>query len=81
MFDLPFNPCYSYQWRKDNVAVRNSREVAVDSKLGTITFTRIQMSDYGTYQCFASNEYGTALSSPIEVKEARKLILIISNLY
>nr|XP_022337546.1 neuroglian-like isoform X2 [Crassostrea virginica] len=61
----------TYQWRKDNVAVRNSREVAVDSKLGTITFTRIQMSDYGTYQCFASNEYGTALSSPIEVKEAR----------
>uniref|UniRef100_K1Q2R6 Neuroglian n=1 Tax=Magallana gigas TaxID=29159 RepID=K1Q2R6_MAGGI len=61
----------TYQWRKDDVAVRNSRQVAVDSKLGTIVFTRIDMSDYGTYQCFASNQYGTALSPPIEVHEAR----------
>lgn len=56
------------------MAVRNSRQVAVDSKLGTIVFTRIDMSDYGTYQCFASNQYGTALSPPIEVHEARKSI-------
>ncbi|XP_048727971.2 neuroglian-like isoform X3 [Ostrea edulis] len=61
----------TYQWRKDNVAVRNSRQVAVDAKLGTITFTRIEYEDYGTYQCFASNQYGTALSPPIKIKEAR----------
>jgi hypothetical protein len=52
--------------------VKNSREVAVDAKLGTITFTRIQYQDYGTYQCFASNQYGTALSPPMEIREARK---------
>lgn len=76
--NLPFTWFYSYQWRKDDVAVRNSRQVAVDSKLGTIVFTRIDMSDYGTYQCFASNQYGTALSPPIEVHEARKSINFVT---
>ncbi|XP_062591175.1 neuroglian-like isoform X1 [Saccostrea cucullata] len=60
----------TYQWRKDDVAVRNSREVAVDARLGTITFTRVEFTDYGKYQCFASNSYGTALSQPIQVKQA-----------
>lgn len=76
--NLPFTWFCSYQWRKDDVAVRNSRQVAVDSKLGTIVFTRIDMSDYGTYQCFASNQYGTALSPPIEVHEARKSINFVT---
>lgn len=79
--NLPSTWLCSYQWRKDDVAVRNSRQVAVDSKLGTIVFTRIEMSDYGTYQCFASNQYGTALSPPIEVHEARKLINLITFWY
>lgn len=76
--NLPITWFCSYQWRKDDVAVRNSRQVAVDSKLGTIVFTRIDMSDYGTYQCFASNQYGTALSPPIEVHEARKSINFVT---
>ena len=46
--------------------------VAVDKTAGTITFSGVDISDFGTYQCFASNEFGTALSNPFKVERAGK---------
>uniref|UniRef100_K1Q477 Neural cell adhesion molecule L1 n=1 Tax=Magallana gigas TaxID=29159 RepID=K1Q477_MAGGI len=33
----------------------------------------MQNEDYGTYQCFATNKYGSSISMPLKVKESRNL--------
>ncbi|KAK3087670.1 hypothetical protein FSP39_008976 [Pinctada imbricata] len=58
----------TYTWKKDGIKVENSQIVGVDSKTGEISFLKIELGDYGTYQCFASNNYGTALSKPFKVE-------------
>lgn len=60
-----------YEWKKDGVIVRNSQFVSVDESLGTLKFVQMENADYGTYQCFATNDYGTSLSKPFKVKESR----------
>lgn len=62
-----------YEWKKNGVVVQNSQFVAIDRSTGTLKFGRMQNEDYGTYQCFATNEYGTSLSKPFKVKESSKL--------
>ncbi|XP_061167029.1 neurofascin-like [Saccostrea echinata] len=59
-----------YEWKKDGVIVRNSKYVYVDKDTGTLKFNEMQGSDYGTYQCFAKNDFGISLSIPFEVKMA-----------
>ncbi|XP_061166760.1 contactin-4-like [Saccostrea echinata] len=57
-----------YEWKKDGVIVQNSKYVSVDKDTGTLKFNQMQGSDYGTYQCFAKNDFGTSLSEPFDVK-------------
>ena len=63
---------HRFIWKKNGVEVPNSQVVAVDKKTGTITFSGVDLSDFGTYQCFASNEFGTALSNPFKLERAGK---------
>uniref|UniRef100_K1PWF2 Contactin-6 n=1 Tax=Magallana gigas TaxID=29159 RepID=K1PWF2_MAGGI len=59
-----------YQWEKDGVVVQSSQYVSTDNLTGTLKFVKLQNRDYGTYQCFATNDNGTSLSKPFKVKEA-----------
>nr|XP_022339989.1 contactin-3-like isoform X2 [Crassostrea virginica]XP_022340078.1 contactin-3-like isoform X2 [Crassostrea virginica]XP_022340171.1 contactin-3-like isoform X2 [Crassostrea virginica] len=60
-----------YEWKKNGAVVRNSQYVTVDELTGNLKFTRMMNEDYGTYQCFATNDQGTSLSKPFKVKESR----------
>lgn len=57
-----------YEWKKDGAVVLNSKYVSVDKDTGTLKFNQMQAADYGTYQCFAKNDFGTSLSKPFKVK-------------
>lgn len=57
-------------WKKDGVVVQNTKFVAVDNSMGILKFAMMQNEDYGTYQCFAENDYGTSLSKPFKIMEA-----------
>lgn len=59
-----------YEWRKDGEVVKNSQFVLIDNSTGVLRFVKMQEKDYGTYQCFATNNYGTSVSKPFRVKEA-----------
>ncbi|XP_062576169.1 uncharacterized protein LOC134238056, partial [Saccostrea cucullata] len=58
-----------YEWRKDNITVQSSEFVSVNNSTGTLSFNKMRNSDYGTYQCLASNNAGTSISNPFEVKK------------
>nr|XP_034301542.1 contactin-3-like isoform X1 [Crassostrea gigas] len=60
-----------YKWNKDGNFVQNSQFVSLDNLSGTLKFVKMQNEDYGTYQCFATNDYGTSISKPFKVKESR----------
>jgi len=60
-----------YEWKKNGAVVRNSQYVTVDALTGNLKFNRMMNEDYGTYQCFATNDLGTSLSKPFKVKESR----------
>uniref|UniRef100_A0A8W8NE62 Ig-like domain-containing protein n=1 Tax=Magallana gigas TaxID=29159 RepID=A0A8W8NE62_MAGGI len=60
-----------YEWKRNGVVVPNSQFVSIDGLTGTLKFVKMQNEDYGTYQCFATNKYGTSLSKPFKVKESR----------
>ncbi|XP_055998427.1 contactin-3-like isoform X2 [Ostrea edulis] len=60
-----------YKWKKNGEDVQNSQYVSVDKSTGTLKFIQMQTSDYGTYQCFAKNDFGTSLSKPFKVEESR----------
>lgn len=64
-----------YEWNKDGNAVQNSQFVSIDKSTGTLKFIKMQNEDYGTYQCFATNKYGTSISVPLKVKESSKFLL------
>lgn len=59
-----------YEWNKDGNVVQNSQFVLTDNSSGTFKFIKMQNEDYGTYQCFATNDYGTSISMPFKVKES-----------
>ncbi|XP_065940116.1 neural cell adhesion molecule L1 isoform X2 [Magallana gigas] len=59
-----------YVWKKDGVVVENTQFIPVDNSTGILRFVKIQTEHYGTYQCFASNTYGTSLSTPFNLKES-----------
>lgn len=59
-----------YEWKKDGYVVLNSQFIAVDKSMGILKFLKMQNEDYGTYQCFATNDYGTSLSKPFKIMEA-----------
>lgn len=57
-------------WKKDRDVVQNTQFVTVDNSTGILKFHQMQNGDYGTYQCFATNDYGTSLSKPFKIMEA-----------
>ncbi|XP_062569429.1 neurofascin-like [Saccostrea cucullata] len=59
-----------YEWKKDGAVVQNSKYVSVDKDTGTLRFNQMRAIVYGTYQCFAKNDFGTSLSKPFKVKES-----------
>lgn len=50
--------------------MHNSQYVSVSKEEGTLKLFLLQSTDYGTYQCFASNDFGTSLSKPFKLKES-----------
>lgn len=65
-------------WKKDGVVVENTQFIPVDNSTGILRFVKIQTEHYGTYQCFASNTYGTSLSTPFNLKESSNLTYVVS---
>lgn len=61
-----------YEWKRNGVVVPNSQFIAIDRAIGTLKLVKMQNQDYGTYQCFAKNNFGTSLSKPFKVKESSK---------
>uniref|UniRef100_A0A8W8NA32 Ig-like domain-containing protein n=1 Tax=Magallana gigas TaxID=29159 RepID=A0A8W8NA32_MAGGI len=64
------NEPIQYEWEKDGAVLQNSQYVSIDNLTGTLKFVKMQNRNYGTYQCFATNDNGTSLSKPFKVKEA-----------
>lgn len=61
---------HRYEWNKDGNVVQNSQFVSTDNSSGTLKFIKMQNEDYGTYQCFAANDFGTSISMHFKVKES-----------
>ncbi|XP_036370266.1 hemicentin-1-like isoform X2 [Octopus sinensis] len=66
-------PQPTYTWKKDkqdfNVAGRRDHILTAPNE-GTLVFKRPKKKDAGTYQCFANNSYGVAMSGIVELRHA-----------
>ncbi|CAI9743334.1 hemicentin-1-like isoform X2 [Octopus vulgaris] len=66
-------PQPTYTWKKDkrdfNVAGSDDLISTVPNE-GTLVFERPKKKDAGTYQCFANNSYGVAMSGIVELRHA-----------
>ena len=51
---------------------QTSKIIRVDEKTGTILITELKDTDEGTYQCVATNKYGTSMSRIITLKKSTK---------
>ena len=60
-------PTPKYEWRKDGVKLQNSLQIKVDETTGKMSIIAAEIADYGSYQCFAVNELGTAVSAEFQV--------------
>jgi len=59
----PMSVYCSYQWYKNGRPLENQPNVIYPAE-GSVTINPLTVLDEGYYQCFASNMYGTAVSSP-----------------
>lgn len=64
------NPPPKYEWYKDGQVLQPSLQIGVNKDTGELTITKPMVADFGTYQCFASNSHGTAMSAPFKVERA-----------
>lgn len=65
------NPLVSYSWYRGAKQITSATDARYTITNGKLTFTNPQESeDAGTYQCHATNEYGTILSSPAQLSFA-----------
>ena len=68
----PNEQLYSYEWQKDGVVLENNKYISVNNKSGSLKISWMETDNYGTYQCFANNSFGTSVSYPFKVQEASK---------
>nr|XP_022337747.1 neural cell adhesion molecule L1-like isoform X1 [Crassostrea virginica] len=61
----------SYEWQKDGVVLENNKYISVNNTSGSLKISWMETDNYGTYQCFANNSFGTSVSYPFKVQEAR----------
>ncbi|XP_065315901.1 neuroglian-like [Gordionus sp. m RMFG-2023] len=64
----------TYYWKKNSLkydpSANDGRVIMVPGK-GTLTITRPIYDDEGLYQCFATNQFGTAVSNAVRLQHAR----------
>lgn len=51
--------------------------MSVNISTGTLKFVQMHDADYGTYQCFATNDHGTAISKPFNVNESSEYEFVV----
>ena len=64
--------CFRYSWRHNRVPLDFNRPNIKrgDSETGTLVIDPATSLDEGYYQCFAANQYGTALSEVAHLQRA-----------
>jgi len=72
---------FRYTWKKDNVLITMNEHITLLG--GDLTILNPSGNDAGMYQCFATNDFGTAASTRTKVKKVCKwgqsLPTIINN--
>ena len=61
-----------YEWRKDGVKLQNSLQIKMNETSGKMSIIAAELADYGSYQCFAVNELGTAVSAEFQINRGCK---------
>ena len=61
-----------YEWRKDGVKLQNSLQIRVNETSGKMSIIGAELRDFGSYQCFAYNELGTAVSAEFQINRGCK---------
>ncbi|XP_076082728.1 neuroglian-like [Mytilus galloprovincialis] len=64
------NPAPTYEWRKDGKVFSDSLQISSDKMTGELKITKPAIQDFGSFQCFASNSHGSAMSAPFKVERA-----------
>lgn len=61
---------YRFQWKKDSEALHDSLHIFSDQYTGVLTITKPTKTDFGTYECTATNKHGLAVSAAFKLKKA-----------
>ncbi|XP_063434962.1 neuroglian-like [Mytilus trossulus] len=66
------NPTPTFEWIHDGRVLSNyySLHISLNQNTGKLTITKPSLRDFGTYQCFATNKYGTAASAAFQIERA-----------
>ncbi|VDI20659.1 Hypothetical predicted protein [Mytilus galloprovincialis] len=64
------NPAPTFQWTHDGRVFHNSLQISSNRNTGQLIITKPLIYDFGTYQCSATNKYGTAVSAAFKIKRA-----------
>ncbi|XP_052101640.1 uncharacterized protein LOC127735500 [Mytilus californianus] len=64
------NPVPTFQWKKDDQVLHKSLQISTNRRTGELTITKPSIRDFDTYQCFATNKYGTAVSAAFKIERA-----------
>ena len=63
---------FRYTWKKDNVQLEIEMDDNLSLQGGDLSIRFPSKKDDGSYQCFATNDFGTAASTRIAVNGACK---------
>ena len=63
-------PTVVYEWKKNGLELNPNQPNIEKGTDGSITIRSAAASDEGFYQCFAKNQYGTALSATAHIQRA-----------
>src|SRR6218665_684866 len=61
---------FRYEWKKNGFELNQNRPNIQRGADGTVTIQHATSMDEGFYQCFARNQYGTALSNTAHIQIA-----------
>ena len=61
---------FRYEWKKNGFELNQNRFNIQRGADGTVTIQHATSMDEGLYQCFARNQYGTALSKTAHIQRA-----------
>ncbi|CAG2257758.1 unnamed protein product [Mytilus edulis] len=64
------NPAPTFQWTLNGKVLSNSLQISLNQNTGKLTITKPSIRDFGTYQCSATNKYGTAASAAFKIERA-----------